>query len=120
MPDKLNASVAQARDFLKTYFPAWADAKMRCHSWLLSPVLKELLPENSRILHFQAAFDLLAADSDSDGALTWVYQMTDEQAKEADFRLLPEKTTLQKNLKARLLAGGHSGEGRGELVRAFA
>ena len=118
--EKLNRSVQEARSFMKQYFPAYADAEIRCTSWLLSPALREMLPENSRILHFQAAFDPDDSDTESDSAVEWVYQLTGEQASRADVQQLPEKTTLQRKLKEKMLRGGHAGTGSGHLARPFA
>ena len=115
----LNQSVEQARDFIKKWFPEWAGATIRCESWLLSPTLWELLPADAHIIHFQQAFDITKTFPDSDDAIVWVFQMTGRQKKEAVFSELPEKTTLQRNLKALLLAGRQAGAAEGVLARAF-
>ncbi|MBQ8162673.1 MAG: family 20 glycosylhydrolase [Clostridia bacterium] len=116
---RLNLSVGRARDFLKEYFPDFAYLEIRCHSWLLSPTLKDLLMPTSRILHFQAAFDLTETDQEDNGAISWVYQLTGQQARDVVLSELPERTTLQKNMKAFLLKGGKAGAAKGKLVRAF-
>ena len=118
-PEKLNASVAQARAFMRAHFADWADAPMYCDSWLLSPVLKELLPPDARILKFQAAFDLTETNPDADDALQWVFGLTEAQKAAAHLEDLPEDTTLRRNMKARLLAGGKVGDAAGVLARPF-
>jgi len=121
-PDLLNKSVAEARAFLARYFPDWADLPMTCHTWLLSPALKSMLPENSNILRFQRAFDISEVNPDTDGAITWVFNLTGRQKAELHpeaLSNLPEDTTLQRRMKALLMAGGKPGEARGTLARAF-
>ena len=118
-PNRLNASLSKARDFLNRHFPDWANAPIRCSSWLLSPALKDLLPPGSRILGFQAAFDLTETNPEADDVLQWVFGLA--EAQKADYRLedLPEDTTLRRNMKAFMRAGGSVGTGEGFLVRAF-
>ena len=118
-PDRLNASVARARDFMRARFPNWAGAPMRCDSWLLSPKLKDLLPPGARILRFQAAFDLTETDPDADDALQWVFGLAEGQKAAARLEDLPEDTTLRRSMKALLLSGGKAGNAAGVLARAF-
>ena len=118
-PDRLNESVARARAFFAAHRPEWAEAPMTLHTWLLSPKLRELLPEGSRILRFQKAFDIDRVDPDEDGGVEWIFRLTGAQAasmKPADY---PERTTLQRAAKALMLRGGHVGEAGGVLARAF-
>ena len=93
---------------------------MRCASWLLSPDLAAFLPETSRILHWQKAFDI-AADEDGKGSvLQWVFGLCGAQIRElTDLNTLREETLLQKKLKAHLLSGGTIRNGKGPLVRRF-
>ncbi len=118
-PERLNASVARARAFMRDRFSEWADAPILCDSWLLSPALRDLLPPGSRILRFQAAFDLTETNPDADGALQWVFGLTGAQKAAARLEDLPEDTTLRRSMKARLLAGGKVGDATGVLARPF-
>lgn len=118
-PDALNDSVRRARAFLRTYFPAWGDAPMRCDSWLLSPALRDLLPERSNILRFQAAFDITESDAADDSALQWIFTLSEAQAAAPIPRDLPTDTTLRRNVAALLRRGGHVGSAVGTLARAF-
>ena len=118
-PHRLNGSLCQAEAFLRRYFPDWAEAPRTCESWLLSPLLKKLLPPSSRILRFQAAFDLLETDPEDDAALEWVFYVARGQYKDLDVRKLPEDTSLQRKMKALLLRGVKPGSARGVLARPF-
>lgn len=118
-PEKLNASVARARAFFGEYLPDWADAPMTCHSWLLSPVLKDLLDANSRILRFQAAFDIETVKPDSDDWIQWVFGVADDQRGDMVPEALPEDTGLQRRAKALLMKRKGIGSATGTLARGF-
>lgn len=115
----LDESVARAREFLKEYFPDWAEESMECESWLLSPVLASLLPENSNILSFQRAFEMISQDPEPQDVLEWVFRLTQGQQKTTPLEALPEGTCLQRSMKAFLLSGGRVGVAQGRLVRPF-
>ena len=117
--EKMNESVREAREFLASRFPESAQAPIVCESWLLSPVLKELLPADSRILRFQEAFRLTETDPEDDNALEWVFCVAQGQRAGLELRTLPENTSLQRNMKRLLLNGKKPGSARGELVRLF-
>ena len=117
---RLNDSVDQARAFLSTWFSDWAQAPMTCSTWLLSPDLKEFLPEDSRILRWQKAFDVQRDEDGKESVLTCVFKLCGAQLKEGpDLHSLREDTILQKKLKAFLLSGGTISNGSGPLVRRF-
>jgi len=104
---RLRKSWEEAKNLISEKFPDFADVPYVCTSWLLSPDLPKMLPENSRILAFQQAFTLKETYPDPEFK-EWVYKRTD--IADTD---LPEDTTLQRRLKAFLLAGNtfHSGFG---------
>ena len=56
----------------------------------------------------------------SNGAISWVFQLTGEQEKTVSYDALPETTTLQRGVKALLLSGGAVGDAAGILSRPFA
>ena len=116
----LNRSVDGARALFARFYPEWADAPILLHSWLLSPALPQLLPEGSNILRFQSAFDILETEQESDDCLEWVFKIAGGQRESVRLEDLPENTSLQRSMKAYLLAGGGVGSGRGVLARPFA
>lgn len=109
-PQARHRSYDTARDFIARLFPAYEGVPFLCTSWLLSPALKECLPESSRILSFQSEYKVTEVFPDHDQFLTWVYKRPDIPLAD-----LPESTTLQRNLKKYLLAGGRIGEAAGIL-----
>lgn len=94
--------------FVDTYFPQYSNADIYCDSWLLAPSLNEVLPEDSRILMFQKQFSTIRIDEDSPYFMDWIYSSNNIPYEE-----LPEKTTLQRNVKKFLQAGGKIGSAYG-------
>ena len=119
LPEKLNESVRRTRAFLHEYFPDRADNRILCESWLLSPYLREVLPAKSRILSFQNAFRIEEVFPEDCSALEWVFQVAEGQRETMQPELLPAKTSLQRSLKERMLAGMNPGSARGVLIRDF-
>ncbi len=130
--EKCTDSIKLARNFLTEYFPEYSDSKYICDSWILSPALKELLPNTSKIICFQNMFEIIENKSDSMGFVEWVFKQDtskivrtepDEmgrtemvyQKRDIDFDKMPENTCLQKNIKAYIKAGGNIGEALGIL-----
>lgn len=107
----LAASYRDAKQFFARFFPEYSSVELYCESWLLSPALKEALPESSNILKFQKAFLLQSIHPESDSYLEWVFKRRNRPVNEE----LPEDTSLQKNLKRYVLSGGKVGEGIGML-----
>lgn len=99
-------SLNQTKDFFKKYFD-FVPVIMHCHSWLLSPELKKLLPEDSNILRFQNLFCLYKTD-DLRQAEERVFGAVQEEITS-----YPQKTTLQKKMKTYLLKGHKIGMGWG-------
>lgn len=82
-----------------------------CGSWLLCPTLRTLLKENSGIRRFAEDFELRHVVEKSNGFYHFLY-WTSEETPIAD---LPENTSLQRAVKAHLLAGGSIGSASGLL-----
>ena len=99
-------AMTQAPGFFRKHFQQ-EFSMFRCHSWLLCPKLKEILPETSRIIRFQHLFTVYGEDDE-------------RQAEERVFgaplddpRLYPEHTSLQRAMKRALLEGKTFGMGMG-------
>ena len=105
----LRDSWCQAKKLLAR-FPDYANGHWICGSWLISPDLRNFLPESSRILGFQRSFTVHDTWVDEEFK-EWVYGRVDIPNEE-----LPEKTSLQKNVKRFLLNGGAFRSALGVLV----
>lgn len=98
-PEAALASLQQAPDFYCRYFGKQFSL-FHCHSWLLSPALKELLPEQSRIIQFQNMFTVYSADDEERQAEERVFGFLSDDPGE-----YPEHTSLQKAIKKYMLDG---------------
>lgn len=107
----LRASWEKARETLDRAFPEYGGAEMYCHSWLLSPTLKALLPPDSRILGFQRSFRIMPLEKDNREYLQWVFKNPD-----LPMESYPEDTSLQRKVKALILEGGTLTDARGYLI----
>lgn len=108
--ENCEASYEQAKIFFKTYFPEYENVDYVCHSWLLSPSLKMLLPQQSNIIRFQSRFEITEFDAEARDYLFFVFK-TGDCPPEA----LPENTSLQRNMKAFIRDGGKIGAAMGRL-----
>ena len=102
------ASYDQARSFFARYFGI-SRCCFLCHSWLLHPWLKEVLPEGSRILGFQNRFRLLEVTQDIPAAVSWIFP----NCKDKDICEYPAETALQRAALAQIQSGGSMGLGLG-------
>lgn len=103
-------SYDNAKTFFAKYYPNYIYEKFRCNSWLLSLNLKDVLPEDSKILQFQKAFDISNFDSESSEFMEWVFKNPN-----LPLEGLPEDTSLQRNIKVYLKNGGKIGCATGYL-----
>jgi len=98
-PYNIKESLIASKNFFKKFFPEYQNLEVRCRSWMLSPTLEELLAKTSNILYFKNLFRIVKEDYEIGGLITWVYKRHYD-----DYKILPEETTLQRNLKRYLLS----------------
>lgn len=110
--EKCDVSMEAAESFFARYFPDYRDKDYVCHSWLLAPELKALLPEDSHILDFQRRFRIQEVDYQGQEYVEWVFRTGN--ARVADY---PENTCLQKSMKKYLQEGGKIGNGFGVWIK---
>jgi hypothetical protein len=115
-PDNINNSIAGEKIFMKKYFPEWAELPHCCESWMLSPVLKDMLPESSKIRWFGTLFDVVEFLPDEKWFLEFIFKLEYFQwINEIDYNTLREDTSLQRAMKKFVLAGGKPGAALGYL-----
>ena len=100
-PLDVDTSLEEAKCFFARHYPALADGVYRCHSWLLDPQLRKMLDSNSNIIQFQNRFDIMDGGEAGNDFSQWVFH-----TGSMDYETYPENTSLQKNMKKHLLAGG--------------
>ena len=83
-----------------------------CHSWLLYPEYKNVLPKNSNIVSFMEDFRILEVD---DGDFEDAWRVFGDSAGKPAAEL-PENTSMQRAFKKHLMAGGKNGSALGVLV----
>ena len=81
-----------------------------CHSWLLNPDHPAFLDSRSRLLAFQADYAIFAFEREEPERFIWRLTLTPYDGDPAH---LPERNSLERAYKARILSGGAVGEGRG-------
>ena len=100
-------SLKQAEDFFGNSYVAYM-----CDSWLLSPVLKEFLPEESNIVKFQNIFEIIKVYHDFPQAEERIFQ--DVRKDKENY---PENSSLQKKAKRYILEGKDLGIGIGAFYK---
>lgn len=83
-----------------------------CGSWLLSPALEKLLPENSSIRRFAVDYSRYMAEEDNTEFYRWLFDSPTPVPAED----LPERTSLQRRAKAFLACGGKIGMACGQYI----
>lgn len=95
------ASFALARVFFKKYFPDYQYRFYTCHSWLLDPALRRILPLKSNIVQFQNRFIHLR-DDDDDAILKYVFKWN---TTGLNLKYAPVLSSFAEAVKSEYLAG---------------
>lgn len=111
--EAVDRSLKEAGIFFRTYYPDYLYDGYTCDSWLLSPELKRLLPKQSNIVSFQERFTIKSVNKEEKEYVEWLFQVPADTACDR----LPERTTLQRNVKALILAGGSVGSAYGIMKK---
>lgn len=80
-----------------------------CHSWMLYPENKRILPDSTNVYKFMSRFDII--DSSDDPSLEDLWRIFDTD--ERDPARLPVDTTMRRCYVRHLLSGGTLGWGQG-------
>lgn len=100
-PAAVEKSITKAKQFVKRYYPELENAEYGCHSWLLDKQLQNMLNKKSNIVRFQNRFEIVNEGEVDMEFIEWLFH-----TKATDLQKLPEKTSLQRNVKKHLLSGG--------------
>ena len=106
-------SLDYARRFYSTQFPEFNFRGFQTQTWLLGTSLRDCLPADSNILHFQSLFHLFPAMQGND------WQLRERVFGDPDLPLekVPQKTSLQRSVYAKLMAGARLRNGAGVIPR---
>ncbi len=97
-------SFSLAKDFFKKFYPQHNPKYFMCDSWLLNPNLAKVLPEESNIVKFMRLWETFPFPADNNTQV--VNRVFGLGFKKENLKDAPENTSLQKAMKAYLLAGG--------------
>ena len=111
-PSAIDESLSSAKRFFSEHYPELSKAEYRCHSWLLDKQLRKMLKGSSNILNFQNRFEIFDEGEIDTEFIEWLYNM-----RTKDYDTLPEKTSLQRNMKKHILSGGVVRNAYGRLKR---
>lgn len=98
-PENLDRSFQEAKKVARQCFPELGLTAFFCGSWLLNPHINEILGESAKLSLFSSRFTRYPLRRNGSSVYTYVFRGYDPQKP----ALLPEDTTLQRGLKARLL-----------------
>lgn len=112
--EDVNESLCLANKYIKKYYPELKNEKLVFYTqtWLLSPEVKEILSDDSNIIKFQEKFNIIEYEENINDFMKFVFDVVIGEVK---YKNLPEKTTLQKELKKKLLNGEKLNLGLGFL-----
>jgi hypothetical protein len=103
-PQACADSFRRARAFFAEHFPEHPTTRFHCDSWLLDPQLVDVLEPGSNMVKFQQLWQLDGRQRDGDGdALFFVFR----RRGEVDVDTLPQDTSLQRAIVAKIRSGGH-------------
>ncbi len=83
-PERMKYAHKLALDFYKDFYPAYNPKAVACYSWICSPQLKRVLPENSNILVVNGKHHILPLVSSFDGDCRFLRQGTSLQKRIAE------------------------------------
>ena len=100
--EDVKESLCLADKYIKKYYSELKNEKLAYYTktWLLSPEVKEILSDDSNIIKFQDKFSIIEYEENINDFLNFVFDIVIDKV---DYKSLPEKTTLQKELKRKLL-----------------
>ncbi|MEN6531621.1 MAG: acyltransferase domain-containing protein [Anaerolineaceae bacterium] len=90
--ERVADSLMMAKDFFPRVFPETRFQALVCYSWLLHSGLQDLLPPNSRILHFAENFEVVSETGDNRQAVERIFGR--RYRRRANY---PQQTSLQRN-----------------------
>lgn len=110
-PETVVKSMEAGREIITRCFPERNFKAFYCSSWVLSPVLNEVLGEKAKISSFSTRFVRYPAVNKAKSVYSYVFNGKYESDEE-----LPETTSLQRGLKQRLLAGDYVYDTKGIIL----
>ena len=102
-PELVDASFEEIREFLATYFPEKEYKGFIITSWLLSPIVYDMLGGKGNISAFGKRFTKITKKDKGTSVMSFVFLQKD--VNNVDYASLPENTSLERALKQHYLDG---------------
>ena len=106
-PESCDEAFRMAREFFSDEITG--ECAFICHSWMLYPGNRYILPESTNVYKFMSRFDVF--NSSDDPALEDLWRIFDTDEKNPD--LLPQNTSMRRAYVGHLKNGGVIGWGHG-------
>ena len=107
-PESCDESFRMAKEFFAADVSS-GECAFICHSWILYPGNKQILPESTNVYKFMSRFDIF--NSADDPTLEDLWRIFDTDEKNPD--LLPDNTSMRRAYIYHLKKGGVIGWGHG-------
>ncbi|MBQ5800664.1 MAG: hypothetical protein IIW20_02150 [Clostridia bacterium] len=102
-PELVEESIQAMRDFIAEYYPDFKYKAFACGSWLLNPILEDMLGADSNIVKFGKLFTPLTMKASGTSIFSFAFHAPDGVN---NLEALPEDTKLRKLAKDYYLKGG--------------
>lgn len=99
------ASYARAREIFTRCYPEYRFTSLALNCWMLSPILKEILPPTSNILTFAEEYIRYPIKSSALDAFLYVFGIHAKSVAEISLDALPENGSLQRGVKQKAMEG---------------
>lgn len=98
-------SYKRAREVFEQSYPEIKFTAFTIGCWMLSPVLREILPKESNIIEFQSKYNIFPEKSGAVDAFMYVFGFRGASVDEIDLQNLPETNSLMRGVKKKALEG---------------
>ncbi len=103
--EKCESSYQRARELFKRCYPEYCFTGFLINCWMLSPVLKNILPKDSNIISFQEKYHSFPSKDSAKDAFLYVYGIKDTPVDEICLEDLPEDNSLMRGIKYESMKG---------------
>ncbi len=100
-PEPITASFKRLRRFVKRFFPNFHPKLLFCETWMISPQVTACLDESKNISRFARRYYRFPNSHNLGDVLYFLF----DASTDVPFAQLKEDTSLQRKVKAKLLAG---------------
>ena len=108
--ENCTAAYLECLDTVKKYFPEYNTQIIYCQSWLLDPQLQDFLPKSSNIANFGSQYLRFPVLSQGNAVFSFLFRKPYNSYEE-----LPERTTLERAVKAHYISGKYVYEAGGVI-----